>query len=271
MTARIFSRSIFRWIGFSVVAGAIALFTTDSAVAQVGLSPMVMQSEVNRGQAQGVLTVANPSSEPMRVRMYAEPFTYDRVDGFVILEEDANDLTPYLQFSPREFVVPPGEAQRVRVVGLLPPSLAESEYRAVIFTEALPESLVQGQSTAGIQTRVGSTTYFRRANLSPNFSIVQAQWNKEESQAQLLLGNAGEATARPNVQWQIRQNGEEIASGQSGEMTVIEGSDRIVPLRSIEEEQTVLSPGEYEVMGELVWLFDSQRASQPFSTTLVVQ
>lgn len=263
-------------------AGAVSLGTigvitglcglSDSrALAQVGLNPMVIQSEVTRGQAQSVITVTNPSREPMRVRVYAEPFTYDRVNGFVLLDEDSNDLTPYLQFSPREFVIPPDEAQRVRVVGLLPPSLEETEYRAVIFTEALPENAEGASGVAGIQTRIGSTVYFRQPDSAPVFSIVQAQWDSEEEQAQLLVSNAGKATARPNATWTIQRDGTPIATGQSGATTVMEGGDRLIPLPYLSEAQTALPPGEYEVVGELTWFFDQEQSSQSFSAPLNVQ
>ena len=244
---------------------------SQSALAQVGLNPMVIQSEVTRGQAQSVITVTNPSDEPMRIRVYAEPFTYERVNGFVLLDEDSSDLTPYLQFSPREFVIPPNEAQRVRVVGLLPPSLEETEYRAVVFTESLPENAAGSNGVAGIQTRIGSTVYFRQAGSEPVFSIVQAQWNAEEEQAQLLVSNAGEATARPNAKWTIQRNGEPVATGQSGATTIVEGGDRLIPLPYYSEAQAQLPPGDYEVVGELTWFFEEQQTSQSFSAPLSIQ
>ena len=275
MASRFFSTSTVRQVGVAVAAATLAIFggslSAREAIAQVGLNPMVIQSEVSRGQAQSVIAVTNPTGEPMRVRMYAEPFTYDQVNGFVLLDEDSQDLTPYLQFSPREFVIPPNEVQRVRVVGLLPPSLEESEYRAVIFTESLPESAPAGSSVAGIQTRIGSTVYFRQPSSEPMFSVVQAQWNTEDAQAQLLLSNVGEATARPNAQWEIRRGGEVIASGQSGATTVIEGRDRLVPLPYLNKEEASLSPGNYEVVGELVWRFGEQQSSQSFSVPLIVR
>jgi len=256
-------------LGFGFV-GALAL-PSARACAQVGLNPVVIQSEVSSGQAQSVITVTNPGNEPMRVRVYAEPFTYERVNGFVLLDEDSNDLTPYLQFSPQEFVIPPDESQQVRVVGWLPPSLDESEYRAVIFTESLSEGASESSAAAAIQTRIGSTVYFRQPNSEPAFSIVQAQWNEEEDQAQLLVSNAGAATARPNANWSIQRDGETVAAGQSGATTVMEGGDRLISLPYFNEAQAALPPGDYRVVGELIWYFGKQQSSQSFSAPLSVR
>lgn len=241
------------------------------AQAQVGLSPMVVQEEVSRGRAQSVLTVNNPSAESLRVRVYAEPFTYDRETGFSLaVEEDNNNLTPYLQFSPREFVVPAGESQRVRVVGLLPPSLLEeSEYRAVIFTEALPEGdAVQNRAT--IQTRVGATVYFRQPEATPILTASSAIWKANSQEVQLLVSNSGDVTARPSAEWQLTRNGEILASGDSGATTVLEGKDRLFKL-SNESGGLSLLPGEYEISGELSWRFGANAYSQPFSLPLTVQ
>lgn len=254
-----------------LAAGAITLLTATQVQAQVGLSPMVIQSEITRGQAQSVITVTNPSAQPMRVRVYAQPFTYERDTGFAALTEDINDLTPYLQFSPREFVVPPNERQRVRVVGLLPPSLTETEYRAVIFTEALPENAPTAASVAGIQTRIGATVYFRQADADPALSIVSAQWNAENNAIQLLVSNEGDVTARPNVKWTLRRDGDSVAAGESGSVTVIEGGDRLFQLPYISESAQSLPPGSYELTGEMVWQFGTEQSSQPFSTSLTVQ
>ena len=254
-----------------IVAAAVMLLPVGEAQAQVGLEPMVIQSEVNRGQAQSVLTVTNPSAQPMRVRVYAQPFTYDRDAGFTLLTEDSDDLTPYLQFSPREFVVPAGERQRVRVVGILPPSLPELEYRAVIFTEALPEGPATGTSTAAIKTRIGSTVYFYQSDADLALSVVSGEWDAESRKIRLLVNNVGDVSVRPNAKWTLRRGGEALASGESGSTTVVEGRDRLLQIAYSEAEQGILLPGEYEITGELVWLSGSEQSSQPFSTSFVIR
>ncbi|NES23355.1 MAG: P pilus assembly protein, chaperone PapD, partial [Symploca sp. SIO3E6] len=111
-----------------------ALLWGGAAQAQMRISPLVIEVEAQRGQAQGVISVTNTSNEAFRARVYAEAFTYDRDTGFAILTSSPTDLTDYLQFSPRELTIPPGVTRRVRLISRFPPSLPEGEYRAVVFT-----------------------------------------------------------------------------------------------------------------------------------------
>ena len=267
MSSRVSLASLSAILVGAALGGAL-LTGAEESFAQVGLDPMVIQTEVGRGQAQSVLTVTNPSNQPMRVRLYAEPFTYDRDAGFASLLEDENDLSPYLQFSPREFVVPAGQRQRVRVVGILPPSLPESEYRAVIFTEALPEGTSTSEYTAGIQTRIGSTVYFHQPGAKPVLSVVTASVDMENDLIALLVSNAGESTARPKAKWTLRQGSETVATGESSATTVIEGGDRTLQLPY---DVSSLPSGNYELSGELVWLSGTKQQSQDFSTSFSVQ
>ena len=258
-------------LSLGLTTGFLTFFSANQAQAQVGLSPMVVQEEVSRGRAQSVLTVSNASDKPLRVRVYAEPFTYDRESGFALLEEsDDNNLTPYLQFSPREFVVPARDEQRVRVVGLLPPSLEESEYRAVIFTEALPEGEAAQNGTT-IKARVGATVYFHQSEASPELSASSAEWDAQNGKVQLLVSNAGTTTVLPSAEWTlIDASGETVASGDSGATTVIEGKDRLFQL-SDNDAGMILAPGEYELTGNLSWRRKSEEHSLPFAFPLSVQ
>jgi P pilus assembly chaperone PapD len=250
-----------------IATGSLGLLACRAVLAQVGLEPMVIQETVERGRAQGVLTVTNPGAQPMRVRVYAEPFTYDRETGFTSLSEDAQDLTPYLQFSPREFVIPPGERQRVRLVSLLPPSLTGPEYRAVVFTEALLETVSAEETSSNtIQARIGSTVYIRQPDAAPELSLVSAQWDQASAQVQVLVSNSGNASARPNLKWTLAHDGVTVATGESGATTVIAGLDRLFVLSGSSAAAFDLASGNYEISGELVWDLGDESYSQPFKS-----
>lgn len=75
--------------------------------AQIGVSPLVIQENTERGKAQGIINVRNTTNEPIRVRVYTEPFIYDREKGFQTVETNEADLSPYLRFSPTEMTIPP--------------------------------------------------------------------------------------------------------------------------------------------------------------------
>lgn len=87
----------------SVLLSSVLL--SGIAKANISISPMVVETEAKRGQAQGRITVSNPSTEDFRARVYTSPFTYDKETGFKTLSKSPTDLAPYLQFSPRELQV----------------------------------------------------------------------------------------------------------------------------------------------------------------------
>ena len=225
------------------------------AQAQVGLSPLVIHTEFEQGQAQGVISVRNASNEPFRARVYAEAFTYDRDTGFQTLPEDSpGNLVPYLQFSPHELVVPPATERRIRFVANVPPSLADREYRAVIFTERLDavETIESSDGQAiGVVARVGTTVYARQGNLEfPTFQAHDAVWTAQEKQLRLLVENSGDISARPIANWRLQQAGVELAQGSVPPWGIIGGSERYMPLDL--PESVSLAPGQYQVSGDFV-------------------
>lgn len=223
--------------------------------AQVGLSPLVIHTELEQGQAQGVISVRNASDQPFRARVYAEAFTYERETGFQTLPEDSlGNLVPYLQFSPHELVVPPSTERRIRFVAHLPPSMEDREYRAVIFTERLEEVEVldnNSQQAIGVVARVGTTVYTRKGDLvPPAFQAHEVLWNDQNNQIQLLVENQGEISARPRANWRLRQEGVELAQGNVPPWGIIAGRERYMPLEL--PSSLVLAPGEYQVSGDFV-------------------
>ena len=78
----------------SVLLSSCLLFQT-AARADISISPMIVETEVQRGQAQGSITVSNLGAEDFRARVYSAPFTYDAEQGFQLLESSPQDLTPY--------------------------------------------------------------------------------------------------------------------------------------------------------------------------------
>jgi P pilus assembly chaperone PapD len=243
------------WLG-GVLAATIAL--ASPAQAQVGLSPLIIEIEAERGQAEGVINVTNNTNEEFRARVYVEPFTYTREDGFETLPSDPNDLTPYLQFSPRELVVPPNTTRRVRFVSRFPPSLAEGEYRAVIFTETLAEAIAADGAQVSLRTRVGATVYVRNGDLSPELAATTARYSTEDNQVQVLVQNLGQASVRTQIAWELRQGGQVVRSGQSSETSVLAETERFIGVLDFAEGDAPLASGTYELSGELQWLNENR-------------
>lgn len=242
------------------------LFGAIKSVAQVSISPLVIEVEAKRGQAQGIINVGNKTNESFRARVYAEPFTYSRDQGFQILGKgEKTDLTPYLQFSPRELNIPAEIERRIRFIVSLPPSLPSGEYRAVVFTENLKETTNQNGARIGLATRIGVTIYVRKGNLSPTLSVESASWNSEKKQIQILVNNTGEASARPQVNWTLKRQETVIKMGNLNSTGIVANSQRNFLL-----EYDDITPGEYQLNGELIWFEGKNQRQKSFNVNLTV-
>ena len=262
-----------RLFSFSKVAGISlsgSLLCMGSALAQVGISPLVIELDAERGRAQGVITVTNETDEMFRARVYMEPFTYDQEEGFQSLETSPNDLSSYLRFSPIELEVPADESRKIRFVAQLPPSLSEGEYRGALFTETLVEAVNSEGVTVVLKTRVGSTIYVRHGDLAPELSVDSAFVDLEDNQLELLISNAGPASSRPSVNWQLKQADTEVASGETEPVSVIAQGSRHLPLGIFNETLPVLSPGQYQLTGELIWPEDNDLETLLFELDVTI-
>ncbi|MEH2087633.1 fimbrial biogenesis chaperone [Nostoc sp.] len=245
------------------------LFTSIPAQAQVSLSPMIIDLQANRGQSQASINISNSSDKPFRARVYAQPFTYDRDTGFKTLTSSPNDLNPYLQFSPRELVIPAGVTRRVRLITRFPANLPDGEYRSIIFTEKLDETKDGNGNKINIVTRIGATVYVHQGNLSPNIVVDNARWNQKQQQIQLLVKNTGKASARAAVKWTLQQGNKVIKQGNVDPNFIIAESDRYIPLNRPQPKETALAAGEYQLSGELVW-GDKNQNKQKFTVKLTI-
>ncbi len=246
-----------------------ALFWAAPASAQVSISPLVIEVETRRGQAQGVIDVGNHTNEPFRARVYAEPFTYSRDSGFQTLEKgEHSDLTPYLQFSPRELNVPVGVERRIRFIVRLPPSLPSGEYRAVVFTENLKQSVNERGNHVGLVTRIGVTIYVHNGDLSPTLAVENASWNSQQRQIQMLVSNTGGASARPKVNWTLKRGETVVKTGNLNPTGIVAESERNFLLEYPGKDQSSITPGEYQLSGELIWSEGENRRTKSFSVYL---
>ncbi len=252
---------------FGACCSALVLFP-GAASSQVSVSPLIIEAQAKRGQAQGMITLTNTSNNPSRVRVYAQPFTYSRDEGFQILEKSENDLSPYLQFSPRELTIKPGQSRRVRLISRLAPSLADGEYRAVVFNETLNETKDANGNNVTLVARIGVTFYVRKGNVSSKLTVDNASFNSEAKQIQLLVRNNGKATAISGVNWTLKRGGNIIKSGKLDSNSIIAQSDRNLLLDFPGEQN--LTPGTYELTGELVWGDDDRKSKQPFKMNVTI-
>lgn len=251
--------SITSWGKGLAVAISLQLLSILPVAAQnFTLSPMVTISAVKSGKSRGAINVTNNAQEPVRMRVYAESFAYDRKQGFVSTPKDDRSAVPYLNFSPREMVIPPGVTRNIRVAVTLPPSLPSQEYRAAIFVEELRSKDIQATNIPAsnqkvfIKLRVASVFFFSKG--SDNTANIQARtaiWNVTDKKVAVLLENTGKQTARPEVSWHIEKNGQVVAKSSINGVIIQADNSREVILQA-DGKSPDLARGEYKIVGDII-------------------
>lgn len=251
----------------SVCLSALTLFPS-AAKAQVGVSPLVIQSKAQRGQAQGMITIKNTGDTRKRVRLYAQPFTYSRDAGFQTLKSSSNDLTPYLQFSPRELTIAPRTQRRVRLYTRMPPNLPDGELRAVVFNETLKQTKDAAGNNVALKTRIGVTVFVTNGDVAPKLKVDNASFNPKKKQIQLLVRNQGNATVRPKISWKLSRGKTAIEAGETKESFVVSQSDRNLLLNFPAKKQ--LASGIYQLSGNLEWEEGKNTRKLPFNVNVTI-
>jgi P pilus assembly chaperone PapD len=253
------------------------LLLENTAKADITISPLVIETAAKQGQAQGNITVTNGDTKSFRARVYTEPFTYDLETGFKLLDSSPFDLTPYLQFSPRELEVPGTDNRRIRFVARFPPSLPDGEYRTMLFTENLEATFQEEQNSSkgaifrtAIVPRIGVAVYVRKGNISHNLTAVNARFDSKSQQLQLLVKNSGKASVITQGEWTIKKEDKQIYNGRGIDTTVIAEGERYLTVDySNAAKKIQLEPGEYQLSGNLGWGVN-QTNKIPFSVKFIV-
>jgi hypothetical protein len=247
----------------------------NTATADVSVSPMILETQAKRGQAKGTFTVSNLSETAFRARVYTSPFTYDKERGFQTLKTSPYDLAPYLQFSPRELQVNASTQRSIRFITRFPPSLPDGEYRTMIFTENLqPSTVTETDNKKGVTVnttivpRIGVAVYVRKGNISPKLAASSARFDTKASKLQLLVANKGKASAITSGEWKLKRGNQTLQSGNIADTTIIAEGERYLSLTNSKSPQTQLSPGNYELSGDLTW--GDKKNTVPFKVNLVV-
>ncbi|NJL61547.1 MAG: hypothetical protein HC903_06615, partial [Methylacidiphilales bacterium] len=186
-----------------------------------------------------------------------------------------NDLAPYLQFSPRELQVEGSTQRSIRFITRFPPNLPDGEYRTMIFTENLQATTVSETDkkrgvtvNTAIIPRIGVAVYVRKGNISPNLVTNIARFNTQSSKLQLLVTNKGKASAITSGEWKLKRGNQVVQTGNIGDTTIIAESDRYLSLTPSKSNQVQLTPGDYELSGDLIW--GDKKNTVPFKVILTI-
>jgi hypothetical protein len=255
--------------GLLLSSACVFLSSSKANAGSFSVSPMVTIADTRSGQAKGAINVTNAGKETLRLRVYAQDFTYTRNKGYVSIPTHDRSAIKYLQFSPRELTIPPGVTRNVRVGVTLPPSLPDGEYRASVFVEELKEQKIEAD-TAGtpviLTARVASIFFIAKGGVKPNLQGNSAIWNSEQKTINIVIANQGKKSAYPIVNWKISQAGKEVSNGNILGVVLQSETEREVTIREKNKDLSLPS-GSYQLTGEIV--NQGQRAV-PFSIGVVV-
>jgi hypothetical protein len=259
---------------FGIVGGltmGVNTIASSPALAQnfsISVSPMVTIQPIKGSQSRTSFSVTNSGTTPIRTRIYAEDFDYDRNEGYTKTGLHPNSASPYLQFSPKELVIAPGVTRDVRVSITIPPGQPDKEYRVAVFTEDLTERAItpgKNKVVTIIRPQIASIFYISKGNLTPELSAIGAIWDPKTKKPRLLLKNKGKASAYPEVEWRLKQGDKEIAGSRIFGVVVQAERERLSDINTL--SQTPLKPGKYTLAGEV----DNKDGKKiPFSFSLTV-
>ena len=252
--------------GFSL--GLIANFAAIVPVwaQRFTVAPMVTIVEAKNGSSKGSISVTNNGKELLRMRVYAEDFTYERKQGFKTIGKHDFSAVPYFQFSPRELNIPPGVTRSVRVSTLLPPNLQKGEYRGVLFVENLKEKdAKQGNENAVVlKARVASIFYISNTGTISDPQVSEFILN--DNKLNIVLANKGKQSSYPDINWRIDKNGKEIAKDILKGVLIQSEKEREIELKP-KGQPLSLSSGAYNLSGEVI---TPGKKSSPFSLKITI-
>jgi hypothetical protein len=255
------------YVGVAGIVFASAAFAAPSQRSSFSISPMVNILDLRNGQAKGVININNKGQSPLRLRIYTENFTYERSQGYVTTDNHPQSAINYLQFSPRELVVPPGVTRNVRVGTSLPSNLPDGEYRAAIFVEDLKEQDVSTSSDGqriSLQTRVASVFYFNKGLTTSDLTMAAATWLSPNKELLMLLSNKGKKTSYPVINWRLEKDGKVAAQDRILGILLQSQTEREFPLKL---SSAKLASGNYAFVGEIQ---ETDRKPIPFNIKVAV-
>lgn len=158
-------------IGGLFTALALASSSPARANTAFGVMPLVRESPAQPGdRVTGAieLSVTPPAEasaealKPVKLRVYAMDWTLDRAGQpqFVKAGTTVGSCSNWLQVSPAEVTVVPGQTQTVRYTAAVP-SDAHGTYRTVLMFEPAEAVMLPGSQRLSVKSRIGSTLYLQ--------------------------------------------------------------------------------------------------------------
>lgn len=241
----------------------------QSAVAFYQVDPMRLFVTVPKGRMVGTsaVTITNPGTEMIRLRAYTGYWDHDKNGGLVFMDKPtASSVTGSVRFNPREFEVPPGGKQVVRLAFPLGADAVDGEYHSIVYFEDLKTSqqrvtLAPQQKLSAvlnIKQQFAVVAYVYKGDLKPEIALPQYRCDLDQGRLKstMHLENLGTRHYRGSGSFLISRS-DTPGSFEPVQEIPLEGFRDIVvlPKSKIELQQVLLNedalsrlaPGDYKV------------------------
>jgi fimbrial chaperone protein len=174
----------------TIFSAALLFFTPDAHATFISPKRVLIEEKQRAGQ----FNILNRTQETIVYRFDWERYSYSpdglqNIVGDVGTSPGYQPADPYLQFSPRQVILKPGESQTIRILVRRPANLPQGEYRSNILIqptpledaekpEVMPEPGVQGMLK--VRTNVSIPIMLRQGATTVNFEIAHAGFALDE-------------------------------------------------------------------------------------------
>jgi len=237
-----------------LIAGAAAAVLGFVAVvpgiapADIGLNVIPTKSEIatQPGKTETFpVTVRNDSGDVIHVQASLSDFTIAPNGQHVFMQAGKSpySLAPYLSMNPREFDIPAGQLQQVRVSFTLPEHKI-GEYATIVFFQTRP---VRRPGAIGFSERIASKIYAMAGDTGQIGGVVDDVSVQPQSGGEkVVVGfkNNGNVHEYVNGRVEIKKAGAVVDKFSLAQQQLVERGDRVV----LEAQGKPLPAGQYDAV-----------------------
>lgn len=240
-------------LSLASLAAMLALTAGPSSSAGIGLdvSPAKLELSIPAGTSYNIpLTIRNSSGDPVHIQAQLVDFGV-KPDGdylFARVGTRPNSLMRWASINPREFDLPAGTTQQVRLSLAIPNERSLSgEYAGIVFFQTRP---VRRAGAVSFSARVGTKIYATipgTVKIDGAIAKMTAQTGPAGELYRVLFKNTGNAHVYLRGQVEIQRGGETVDRMQMpSEMLVERGGERLIDVIGKR-----LAPGNYQAIATI--------------------
>lgn len=264
--------SIRRSCKMSLLQGMTALLVTlglsiSPVFAEYQVDPLRIEVTLPEGKSVGTtaVTVRNTGEDTVRLKAYLSNWVMDETGKIQFTEETVSDgIMDKVRFNPKEFEIPVGQAQVVRLAVSLPADSPEGEYRGILFfedlkttTQRLSVSKVGYSAAIELKQRLGIGVYTYKGKITPKPTLAQFGCRVDNGNlvAELTIDNKGSKHYRGTGTFLVMQKDatgkatpfKEIPLQQAQDILILGGKKQTLSQVLSSPKDPLLPPGKYAI------------------------